>query len=161
MKEQNACGCTPQTLAMASVPMQEWCEPYDLATAIYSGTLFPCLNLNFFDAEDIPSPFRDRPAATKATEHEKALREVCKVGFAVNDLTLYLDTHPDCPHGIKLMKELLQQRLDGLAQYAGQYHPLTQLSIVTGIPNSNQYEWDEGPLPWDPFGSESEQGGLL
>lgn len=163
MNNQNACQCTAETLAMASVPSQEWCEPYDLATAIYSGTLFPCLNLNFFDAEDIPSPFCDKPALTKASEQEKALKEICKVGFAINDLTLYLDTHPDCQNGIDMMKELLQQRLDALAEYARNYHPLTQLSIVTGTPEAKQYGWDEGPLPWDPFGTEAleKQGGLL
>lgn len=140
---------------MASVPMQEWCEPYDFATALYSGTLFPCLNLSFFDAEDIPCPFCDKPALTKASEQEKALLEIFKVGFAINDLTLFLDTHPDCQNGINMMKELLQQRLDGLSEYAKNYYPLTQLSIVTGIPDSKQYEWDEGPLPWDPFGSDA------
>ncbi len=153
MKNQTTCQCTAETLAMASVPMQEWCEPFDLAAAIHNGTLFPCLNMNFFDAEDIPCPFCDKPALTKAAEQEKALIEICKIGFALNDLTLYLDTHPDCQNGINLMKDLLQQRLDALAEFAKNHYPLTQLSIVTGTPETKQYGWDEGPLPWDPFAS--------
>ena len=28
------------------------------------------------------------------------LHEIDKVSFAVNDLTLYLDTHPDCQEGL-------------------------------------------------------------
>ena len=143
---------------MASVPMQEWCEPYDLGTALYHGTLFPCLNYMFFQAEDIPCPFCDKPTSTKSSEQEKALHELCKISFAITDLTLYLDTHPDCQNGINMMKDLLQKRLDALADYAAKYHPLTQLSIVTGTPESSEYEWEMGPLPWDPFGSE---GGLL
>lgn len=158
MNHQNACQCTGESLAMASVPMQEWCEPYELGTAIYNGTLFPCLNYEFFKAEDIPCPFCDRPALTKASEQEKALNEINKIGFAITDLTLYLDTHPDCQNGIDMMKELLQKRLDTLADFAKNYYPLTQLSIITGTPECKQYEWDKGPLPWDPFGNE---GGLL
>lgn len=158
MNNQNVCQCTAESLAMASVPMQEWCEPYDLGTAVYNGTLFPCLNHEFYKAKDIPCPFCDKPAMTKASEEEKALNEINKIGFAMIDLTLYLDTHPDCQNGIDMMKELLQKRLDALADFAGKYYPLTQLSIITGTPESRQYQWDEGPLPWDPFGDE---GGLL
>ena len=47
---KDVCAC-PSSLAMASVPMQEWCEPYDFETALTEGTIFPCLNLEFYDAE--------------------------------------------------------------------------------------------------------------
>ena len=86
---------------------------------------------------------------TGLSEREKAMNEISMVGFAINDLTLYLDTHPDCEQGKALMKELLQKRLDGLADYAEKYDPLTQLSIITGNPTSPKYEWDEGPAPWE------------
>lgn len=158
MNNQTVCQCTAESLAMASVPIQEWCEPYDLAAAIYNGTLFPCLNKEFFKADNIPCPICDKPALTKASEQEKALNEIYKIGFAIIDLTLYLDTHPDCQNGIDMMKELLQKRLDSLAEFAKNYYPLTQLSIITGTPDSTQYNWDEGPLPWDTCGNE---GGLL
>ena len=137
------------TLAMGTFPKQEWCEPYELGSALYNGTIFPCLNMNFFAAEDIPCPFCDSTTVSKLSEREKAMNEIAMVGFAINDLTLYLDTHPDCQNGIKLMKELLQRRLDALADYAAKYNALTQLSIVTGNPDSHKYEWDEGPMPWE------------
>ncbi len=151
MENSASCNCnfTAETLAMGSFPMQEWCEPYELGTALYSGTIFPCLNMNFYAAEDIPCPFCGKAADAKLSEQEKALDDICMVGFAINDLTLYLDTHPDCPNGTKLLKELLQKRLDGLADYAKKYNPLTQLSIVTGTPDTDKYTWDEGPLPWE------------
>ena len=40
------CDCKDR-LAMAAVPNQEWCDPYDYATALEEGTIFPCLNLPF------------------------------------------------------------------------------------------------------------------
>ncbi len=164
MNEQNSCGCSAvdtlamDTLAMAAFPMQDWCEPYKLDTAIYSGTIFPSLNLSFFDAKDIPSPFCEKSEKAKMRGQENDLMEICKTGFAINDLTLYLDTHPDCPNGVGMIKKLLQQRLDELAKYAKNYHPLTQLSIVTGTADDRQYGWDDGPLPWDPFACEKNGG---
>lgn len=137
------------SLAMGTFPKQEWCEPYELDSALYNGTVFPCLNMNFFAAEDIPCPFCDSNTLFKLSEREKAMNEIAMVGFAINDLTLYLDTHPDCPKGNRLMKELLQRRLDALADYAAKYNALTQLSIITGNPDSQKHEWGEGPMPWE------------
>lgn len=151
----NNCTCTPESLAMGSFPIQKWCEPYELDSALYNGTIFPCLNMNFYAAEDIPCPFCDKTAVSdlsataKMSEREKAMNEIAAVGFAINDLTLYLDTHPDCQHGIRLMHELLQKRLDTLADYAAKYNALTQLSVITGKPESDKYEWGEGPMPWE------------
>lgn len=135
--------CGKEALAMASVPYQEWCEPYDLKQALKNGTIFPCLNLEFFKAEKIETP------ASAETAQGKALRQISEVGFAVNDLTLYLDMHPDCQEGMKLYKELLKIRLELLADYAEKYQPLTQLSVITGTPQTSEYGWIEGPLPWE------------
>lgn len=134
-------------LAMGEFPKQEWCEPYELNSALYNGTIFPCLNMNFYAAEDIPCSFCSSSASL--SDREKAMNEITMVGFAINDLTLYLDTHPDCQNGIKLMNSLLQRRLDALADYALKYNALTQLSVVTGKPDTSEYEWGEGPMPWE------------
>lgn len=40
------------TLAMASVPMEPWEEPYDPETAIRQGTIFPGLNKPFYVTDD-------------------------------------------------------------------------------------------------------------
>ncbi len=144
---ENACCCTEETLAMASVPMQEWCDPYKWDTALYNGSIFPCLNLEFYDAKDIPCPLCENGG--KLSEHEKKLNEISTIGFALVDLTLYLDTHPDCKKGLTLFKELSKKRLEGLAEYAREYNPLTQLSMITGTPDSDTYGWGKGPAPWE------------
>ena len=35
-------------LAIATVPMQPWETPYDAATALKQGTIFPCLDKPFY-----------------------------------------------------------------------------------------------------------------
>ena len=77
------------------------------------------------------------------------MSELSAVSFALNDLTLYLDTHPDCSKGTALFHELLKTRLELLSAFAGKFYPLTQTSIVTGDFDANQYSWLEGPMPWE------------
>jgi len=151
MSKNEACCPCPQTLAMASVPVQEWCEPYDFDTALQEGTIFPCLNLEFFDAKNIKSSLKKNFSALDKQEEDREvmMNQIATISFAINDLTLYLDTHPTCPKGLALFKELLQARLDLLADYAKKFNPLTQISMVTGTPETDEYGWAEGPMPWE------------
>ena len=137
--------CDTKHLAFAGIPKQDWCEPFDLKTALEKGTVFPCLEMNFFKGKDNVTPISD----SVLDSQETALNQISMVGFAINDLTLYLDTHPDCKEGLKLFKELLAKRLELLADYANKYQPLTQLSMITGEPEQSTYDWSEGPLPWE------------
>ncbi len=150
MDASNLCTCA-EHLAMASVPKQEWCEPYDLLTALAEGTIFPCLNLTFHKAParacecETGSSLSDSPERNR----EEMMSRLNTISFALNDLTLYLDTHPDCPKGTALFYQLLEERLTLLSNFAGEFYPLTQTSMITGNYNRNQYGWSEGPMPWE------------
>lgn len=150
MDSSKSCICSGH-LAMAEVPKQEWCEPYDWCTALAEGTIFPCLNLTFYKApigKCACNPCSDTKDATQQ-EREQMLSQLSCVSFALNDLTLYLDTHPDCPNGTALFHQLLKQRLTLLSEFANKFYPLTQTSMVTGNFDCNQFGWDEGPMPWE------------
>lgn len=150
MDSSNLCTCA-ENLAMASIPKQEWCEPYDFTTALAEGTIFPCLNLTFFKAPE--GKCHCKPCSNTSDlsqqNREELVSQITAVSFALNDLTLYLDTHPDCPNGTTLFHQLLKQRLELLAAFADKFYPLTQLSIVTGNYDQKQYGWSEGPMPWE------------
>ena len=79
----------------------------------------------------------------------RLMQVIYETGFALDDAALYLDTHPTCQNGLSLFKELLQRRLDLLAEYAEKYNPLTQISMITGDPETSEYGWGEGPAPWE------------
>lgn len=150
MTSNNLC-CCPEQMAMATIPKQEWCEPYDLCTALKEGTVFPCLNLTFYKApagESTLKPISNSSDAGKRGR-EAAMTRLMEVGFAVNDLTLYLDTHPACKKGLALFRQLSEERLKLLADFAENFYPLTQLSLVTGNTDQNEYGWAEGPMPWE------------
>jgi len=145
-KMQNkTCSC-PETLAIATIPMQEWCEPYSWETALYEGTIFPCMNFLFFKA-----PLSTEPEKISKNENEKEflMNQIFAISFAVNDLTLYLDTHPDCPNGTSLFYELLKKRLDLLAEFSRKFDPLTQFSMGIDHFDASKYRWSEGAMPWE------------
>ena len=143
--------CCSENLAIANIPKQDWCEPYDLVTALAEGTLFPCLNLAFFKAPE--GKYKCQTSSTTSNisqkNREEMMSSLAAVSFAINDLTLYLDTHPDCSKGIVLFHQLLEQRLSLLSSFATKFYPLTQTSMVTGDYDKNQYGWSEGPMPWE------------
>lgn len=144
--------CThAEHLAMASVPKQEWCEPYDYATALEEGTLFPYLNLPFFKAPKGNYKCSTNSLSSNISQRnrEEMMSQLTAVSFALNDLTLYLDTHPDCPKGTELFYKLLEERLNLLSEFAGKFYPLTQISMITGDYDKSQYGWSEGPMPWE------------
>lgn len=150
MNEKNCYSC-PETLAMASVPSQEWCELYDWDTALKEGTIFTCLNFPIFLADKGSSNLNTNGSALGPGQQEREvlMGKITSISFAINDLTLYLDTHPDCPEGTPLFYQLSKERMDLLSEYASKYNPLTQLSMVTASLNNNDYAWAEGPMPWE------------
>ena len=51
--------------------------------------------------------------------------------------------------GLALFYQLLEQRLDLLSEFAGDYYPLTQTSMISGDCDRTKYGWAEGPMPWE------------
>lgn len=149
--KNNSQNNSPENLAMASVPIQEWCEPYDWDKALEEGTIFPCLNIPFFRGEKNCSKPKPSGSALnpEQNEREAMMDQISAIGFAINDLTLYLDTHPDCPKGTPLFYQLLQERSKLLTEYAKEFNPLTQCSMANANLDETMYAWSEGPLPWE------------
>ena len=150
MESANLCTCK-EHLAMASIPKQEWCEPYDYCTALKEGSLFPCLNLPFYKAPAWKSNCKpwSKTLNPAQKDRESMMSNLAEISFAINDLTLYLDTHPDCPNGTALFYELLEKRLSLLTEFSEKFYPLTQTSMVAGDFDKSQYSWSEGPMPWE------------
>lgn len=149
MDSSSLCPCS-EHLAMATVPKQEWCEPYDLITALEEGTIFPCLNLTFYKAPANKCHCKTHSMSSDVQKNrEEMMSRLTAVSFAINDLTLYLDTHPDCPKGRELFYQLLEERLSLLTAFSGEFYPLTQTSMITGNYDRMKYGWTEGPMPWE------------
>ena len=70
-----------------------------------------------------------------------------EVSFAVNDMNLHLDTHPDDKSAMEFMCDKIRIREEALKEYAMYYGPLT---IATADDDcSNSWDWVMQPWPWE------------
>lgn len=76
------------------------------------------------------------------------LQYLSEVSFALNDITLYLDTHPDDERALAYCQETQSMRKEALNQYSKLYGPLT--IDTADISCSRSWEWVNQPWPWEP-----------
>lgn len=87
------------------------------------------------------------------------LRKISEVSFALNDLNLYLDTHPTDKPALDLFQEYHVERRKLMQQYEMDYDPLTidcveidhseQMNGDCKYPGQRHFHWVDSPLPWE------------
>ena len=73
------------------------------------------------------------------------MRQLQAAGFAVDDVKLYLDTHPCDPAAMDFYKRHQALRDRAAAEYVANVGPLT----AENVPCDRQWTWTEGPWPWE------------
>ena len=109
---------------------RENAQRYDNREALSQGTLFPGLDL----------PFR------KVNE---ALLELMALDFAIDELGLYLTTHPNDQQALELYWSYIRLGRAGRAKYEETNGPLLQTDITEG-----GFRWLDDPWPWDKGGND-------
>ena len=66
------------------------------------------------------------------------------LAFSVNDLALYLDTHPCDRKALALHNEYSMKMQKLTDEYQENYGPLTNIDS-----NSNEWNWINNPWPWE------------
>ncbi|GAA4654715.1 hypothetical protein GCM10023142_18530 [Anaerocolumna aminovalerica] len=148
---------TENNLAIANIPIQQWGGLYNQEEALNIGTIFHDLNKPFFAAEAVTGS--KNPIAPEAgnqgksniqIEREGLMTRITQLGFYLDDLTLYLDTHENDTQGIQLYHEISKEYAELRKQFAQNYYPLSRLCIPYCInDNETAFCWQEGPMPWE------------
>ncbi len=99
--------------------------------------------------KDLYSPYKNMTykPLKPTTENEVLLYKIMEVEFAVNDLNLYLDLHPEDMSMYETFKMYVKECIRLKDEYAKKYGPLTLDQT-----NANTYEWMKNPWPWDKTG---------
>ena len=74
-------------------------------------------------------------------------KEIMSLNFAINDLVLYLDTHPNNSRAISLHSQYVEKLEKLQNRYEELYGPLTV--NFTSPEKSNRWAWSEEPWPWE------------
>ena len=132
----NGC-CAP--LAFPYVPVQKNDpERYSQQDALNAGTLFPGLNL----------PFHAQ-MKTKFPAVNTALSELMALDFAIDELGLYLTTHPEDTEVLNLYWSYIKLGQEGRKTYEEKYGPILQTDLTPG-----SFKWLDDPWPWELEGNQ-------
>lgn len=137
--QQSGYGRLPATAPLANpyVPFQiEDPQKYEPNTAIIRGTLFPGLDLPFMNMVN-----ENQLPVTP-------LAEIQTMGFALQELALYLDTHKDDKEALEVFQTFQRLYAKGREKYEKEYGPLTHMSAM-----ENEYSWLNDPWPWEYAGN--------
>ena len=85
--------------------------------------------------------------------HEMNRRElfeyINQISFAVDDVKLFLDTHPGNQKALEYFQKYKEKRIEALKEYAEVYGPLT---VDTVSENRLLELWINEPWPWQEGG---------
>lgn len=99
---------------------------------------------NMFKDEYVPYKNLTYFKLNPSSEKEKILYKVMALSFAINDLNLYLDLHPDKKDVFDLFKKYSQEKEKLCNEYEKFYGPL-ELTGATG----SKFDWIDSPWPWE------------
>lgn len=133
-----------QQLAMAEIPVQEMGELYEPEQALAAGTVFPTLNLPFFA---VPEEMMENPPSVESYQgkteiQQKKLKKLTEISFMVDDLNLYLCTHPEDEKAFEIFQEYAKQRKKLLAELGEEHFPLC------GEEAEELTDRKQAPCPW-------------
>lgn len=121
-------------LANPYVPFQLENPPvYDARKGMVRGTLYPGLDLPF------------RGMVNKAEKNVTPLTELQALGFAIQELALYLDTHRNDQEALELYKSYQQMYQHCKEEYAKKHGPMNHFSQN----DVKTYSWLDDPWPWE------------
>ena len=133
---KSCCGILPSNapLAVPYVPFQQN-DPdrYTAKTALIRGTLYPCLDLPFLGMVN-----------TKE-KSDTPMHDLQALGFAVQELGLYLDTHGDDEEAAELYQKYSELYQQGMNRYQQESGALRQVNSV----RDGKYTWTESSWPWE------------
>lgn len=134
--QHHGLGRLPEMAPLANpyVPFQmEGAPKYDARKALVRGTLYPGLDLPFMGMVN-----QKERAVTPKTELQA-------MGFALQELALYLDTHPEDKEALELYRTYQRMYHEGMMKFAEDNAPMNHQTPVT----DQTYTWLDDPWPWE------------
>ncbi len=81
----------------------------------------------------------------KKTDREELLRCIDTTSFAVDDVILYLDTHPHDKAALEFYEKVSALRKQAIEEYTTHFGPLTKDMVKP----TNKWTWINDPWPWE------------
>jgi spore coat protein JB len=80
-----------------------------------------------------------------AVNERELMMKIKRYDFALRELNLYLDTHPDCKRALALFQKYNELRKEAEREYNEKYGPITPHQSN----NTSRWDWVDGKWPWE------------
>ena len=80
----------------------------------------------------------------RAQDKEALMRQIMEAGFAMDDVVLFLDTHPENQDALRYYKAVRDMRDQSMAAYESQFGPLRYTDVM-----SSSWDWVTEKWPWE------------
>ncbi|MBO4354283.1 MAG: spore coat protein CotJB [Clostridia bacterium] len=77
-------------------------------------------------------------------EQAALFEKIGQLSFAVDEIRLFLDTHPGDAEALALFGEYAQRRSEAIDEYTNTYGPIDAYYVNT----TNGWTWIDEPMPW-------------
>ncbi len=135
IRRKGGTGILPAAAPLANpyVPFQKESPPtYTARQGLVRGTIYPGLDLPYMGMVNN----REKPVTP--------LTELQAIGFMLQELALYLDTHRDDKEAVEVFREYQKEYEKAVEKYEKACGALTHMSPVNG-----EYRWLDDPWPWE------------
>ena len=102
---------------------------------------------NLFKEEYVPYKNLTYFKLKGENERESLLLKLMAYSFAINDLNLYLDLHPEDQTAYNLFKKYAKEKDNVEEMYTEKYGPLHLIET-----QGQDFNWIKNPWPWDKTG---------
>lgn len=76
---------------------------------------------------------------------KQLLLYISQVSFALTEIVLFLNTHPNCKEALEYYHKLRALRQEAVTNYEKQFGPLMQ----DGNNSTCSWDWTKTPWPWE------------
>lgn len=73
------------------------------------------------------------------------MKKIKEYDFALKELNLYLDTHPNCCRALAMFQKYKTLRDAAVNDYIRSYGPITPEQSE----NAQHWDWIDNPFPWE------------
>ena len=73
-------------------------------------------------------------------------RRISAVDFAIWEMEVFLDTHPDDARALKVREQYRQKRAELVGEYEMRFGPYV---VTSDDVNDSRWTWLDNPWPWD------------
>ena len=78
-------------------------------------------------------------------DREMLMSRIKKYDFALKELNLYLDTHPNCRRALAMFRQYSGLRSEAVTEYTTRFGPI----VPEDSADEQQWEWVADPWPWE------------